>query len=391
MADEQFSNPLDALAQAEEAAILGNVTVPPPMIGSDLAPDVRQPHVQETSTDAIPVESPPAEEPATPPVSEPAPATEPPPAEPQPTTAAPPTTEEGKHPTFQPSEAHRLAREQEKKTKEALRELNQERERIAALERERAELQAQLQQAQQPPDEFVQPEVDPVVNLQSQIQNLQAQIESQRMEQAVAAEARAFAANGHPDYEQAYAYLIESEKRKAEKTGEIEIVAERVRVNRPDLVRDAAARQGITEADASRQLAVGVLFEARRQTVIAGARAMNRPVPEVVWDWAQENGFRPAGANGNGNQPAPAPQVPPASMSAAEQLRTEQREATGSALAALPTGSSAPPKAIRSRADLMALPPAEQSAYIDNMDARVMLPPNDPRWVPQNWHELLSD
>ena len=298
----------------------------------------------------------------------------PPAAEPAPVPAPVETAPDVKVPTW------RQIREAEKRTKETANELQAEREARAALERERAELQAQLRTAQTPPEERIEP--DPLTTVEQRLARAEQMLQATQIENRLNQQATEFARQ-HPDYQQALQHYIDTQRKEAELTGELDEVASRIRQLKPAEVRQEAFQRGVSEADMSRELAYGVLFEARRQALMVGAQRQGRTVPEVVYELAQARGFH----TGNGTETA-APALP-ASASAAEQVRREQTQAAEASLSSLSTSGSAPPKGITTRIDFMSMEASEQMKYVDEMDQRARLKRDDPNWVPEDWHTRL--
>lgn len=382
MADTEVTNVFSI--EAENAAV-GEAAPPQPAESHSAAlSQTQDPNVQVTIEPAIPVPAP---------APEPAPAAEPPPvvapAEPEPAQAppavAPPPVVEQRG---GPDAAFRDMRLAQRAKKEAEQELQRERERLAALQREQDELRRQLQQATTPvpADQY---DIDPLTQVQSdqaqlraEIAQLRAQNEARSVDDQLNQQATAFSRE-HPDYQQALNYYVDSERKEAEVSGELDVVAYRIRTNAgaevQRQIRDEAMRQGVTEAEVSRNLAVGVIFEARKQAMVVGAARAGRQVPDVLYELAQVRGFK--SANGNGTQaPVAATPALSANLSAAEQIRAEQTQAAVGSLASLASTGTAPPKAIRSRADLLSLPAAEQERYIQHMDDLAAQGKMSPQW-----------
>jgi len=361
MADEP-TNPLDAMAAAEEAAL----TAEHPPEGAhtaDLSPGAPTPQIQTRTQAAFEDAEAPPPAPAEPPAV--APVTEPP----TPPPVTPPEALPEAEPGGQPSQAWKAQRLAEKARKETQAELQAERQRSQEIERRNAELQQQLERAQQPPadegGEFAQP--DPLTAFDQRLRQVEQLAQARSLDDTLNQQARTFATAldvdgkpAHPDYEQALNYYIDSERREAEMTGELDVVADRIRQVAAPQVRGMAIERGITEADAARNLATAVLFEACKQGLVAGAQRIGKTVPEIVYERAALRGYQ----RGNGARTAAPANVP----SAAEQVRTEQTEAAASSLAGMTTTSSPAPRIIRTRADFAALPPADQERYIERMD-----------------------
>jgi len=369
-----YNNLLDDLAAAEERSIMANL---PPE-------SVPRQHSNELGTDTVPPPVVSTDQVLPTPVAEPPPAVPPVPAEtPSPEQPPPPPTEPPKvesKPEGKPDALQREKRLAEQRARETERELQAERERLAALQRERDELARQLHQQTQP-EGAEQIEPDPLTQMQNEIAQMRQQLYARQVDDQLTQQARTFSQQ-HADYEQALQYYVESETKAAQLTGELDVVADRVRQVNPDGVRNIALQQGITEADASRNLAMGVLVEARKQALIAGAQRQGRTVPEVIYELANTRGFK--GANGT---PAAAPtaQAPAPGTSAAEQVRAEQTRAASESLASMPTGATTPPRRVNSINDFHSMTPNEQDKYIAEMDAKAARGE-----VPRDWDQQLQ-
>jgi hypothetical protein len=393
MATEQFHDPLAALQAAEEAAFAAahGEKIPPPV---QMVPETSISTLEDMPA-PIPSEPPPPTPPA-PAETPPAPVEVPPAEPPLPPAAATPETPPVQKPKeFQPDETQAAKRRQ----REAEEELQRERQRTLALEQERARLIAQAEEQQrQARGESIPEEVDPITQLQQKIAQLEHTVQQQQQvnqqDSMLNAQVQSFMQAGHPDYPQAYQAYVESEIQQAELSGEIEVVASRLRQVQGEQIRQQAIQIGKTEAEVSRDLAKGVLFEARKQGLIQGSQHSGKSVAEMIYELAKMRGYTPANGNGNGNgnhgEPAPPP-LPANTPSAANEIRAEQRSASEGSLAALPTGTAPPVHRITSRTQLMSMPPIERDRWIERMDRCTTLPPNSPDWQPQNWHELLTD
>lgn len=379
MADQEYVNPLDVAAAAEEAELGISQS-------ADLAPGLQQQHSVVTGEDAIPspapAETPTASPAETPPTPEPAPPP-PPPTEP-PAVESPPVAA---HPDAEPPKetpewkSWQRAREEKRAAREAREELQRERERIASLEAEKAALRAQLQQQQQPQDEYAQ-EVDPQVALQQRMEMLEEQLRERRVTDAIVQQETRFRAD-HPDYDKALEYLVTFERRAAEETGQLDVVADRVRTTVPDQVRQLAVQKAMTEAEAARDLAAGYIFLARRQELVEGSTRTGKALPESVYALAKMRGYQ-----GVAQTPAPvqSPAPPPQNLSAAEQQRARQFETASTTLSTMTTSAAPVSREITSRKQLGSLPPAEQERLIIQYDTEAAQGKR-----PLNWHENLTD
>lgn len=372
MADTTIVDPLAALEAAEAAALetptahTGELTDAPP-----------PPPPPETTTDAIPAETP-AEPPAETPAPPAAPA-ETPPAEPA--TDIPPDQQQN----AAAAAAWKRARLAEQRQKEYERELQAERERLRDLERREIELRQQLEQ-QQRQQEGLAEEPDQVAIMQQRLQQLEQQVAARGVDQQLADQAARFSKD-HPDYPQALDAYIAQERKAAELTGEVDDIAERVLRDASPAVAELANQRNITRLEAARELAVNVIFEGRKIQLARSANRMGRTVPELIYELEQERGWKAPAAPAPGTATAVIPPPAPAatSVSAAEQIREQQRTAAENSLAAMPLSSSAPPRRVNTKADFDALDWREQDRFIQDMDAKAAKGE-----VPQNWHEQLS-
>lgn len=325
----------------------------------------------------VPNEAPPAQPPASgagpevPPAAPAEPATaapETPPAEPPPAEAAPATPPTPQDPPQGPS--WKQVREAEKLAKQNERELLAERQRAMQLEQELA-----LARARQAEQERIargeQPqayEPDPIEQMGQQLAQVQQQLARQQQDHQLTLQAQAFARE-HADYEQAFQHYVQTERARAETSGELTAVATSL-IHDPrgaQVVREAAVRNGITEAQAASNIAFELLYEQRRQTLVRGAELAGRPVPEVVYELAKLSGWQSPGANA-APAAAAAPAVPP-ELSAANRVRQEQTAAAASSVAGMTRAGTPPPVQVRSRQDLLRMGAKEREAYIDHMDS----------------------
>lgn len=387
MADTEYVNPLDVAAAAEEAQLGISTT-------ADLAPGLQQQHSAVTGEDVIPpttpeVPPPPPPEPAPPPSPEVPPAVpEPPP--PPPVTAAPPPTDSDAEPAQRETpewKSWQRAREEKRAAREAREELQRERERAQQLEAERAALRAQLEQRERlERGESVEPqEVDPQVQMQQRLEMLEEQLRERRVTDAIVQQENRFRSE-RPDYDKALEYLVTFERRQAEETGQLDVVADRVRTTVPDQVRQLAMQKSLTEAEAARDLAAGYIFLARRQELVEGSARTGKPLPEAVYAMAKMRGYQ--GLTTQNGQPAitqPAP-PPPQNLSAAEQQRARQFDTAANTLSTMTTSAAPVAREITSRSQLGALPPAEQERIIIQYDTEAAQGKR-----PANWHEHLTD
>ena len=383
-------NPLDAMADAEEAALLKRLDIDP---HSAAFKDEGEPQVTESTTTIIPVPAvadalpapepapaaaPVAEPPATP--TEPAAAS---PAEPEsPATAEPPTAVAPA--PAAPAPTWRQVHDLEKQNRDAIRELQIERERLAALERREAELRVSMEQRERQLREDagldLPTEVDPLQTLEQRLraqeersQHVEAQLAARNAEDSLRLQAVTFSKD-HPDYEAAVVHYVESERRAAEMTGEIDWVADRLATvsseQQKTEIRNQAMQRGVTETQVRRELAVAVMAEQRKQQLSQYATRAGKQLPEVIYGLAHERGFT---GGGNGTTPA-APPASPAVPSAAAEVRQAQAAAAASSLATLAQAGTPAPKTILRKSDFRALKPDEQERWVTEMDQK------DPGW-----------
>lgn len=375
----EFVHPLEMLEDEEskrlKIAADKPPDVPPPVPGLQAQgegetppaePPAETPAETPPATDQPPAETPPAETPA---AETPA---ETPPAE---TPAETPPPQQGRQQTPEEDRAWKQVRLEQKKRQEAEDELFAQRRRIAELERRILGQEQPPQQlaADQLPPGYVD-EADPLENVTRQISDLKQQMQTAERDRQLNQEANAFSQQ-HPDYPQAFNYYIENEVRAAEQSGEIDTVAMHLRngdQNMRATVANVANVRQMTEADAAREVAKAVLFEARKSSLIASCQQSGRSVVETIYNLAHLRGF-------NAAAPAPPPEQAPGVPSAAQEQREEQRQAAAASVSSMTNAQGAPPRRIRTRADFNSLPPEQQAAYVAQMDA-----------INPNWHQDLS-
>jgi len=360
---EPFKHPLEAMFDGEEKA-------------------ARKPEdqIKHETTDALANTAAEVKPPVAPPEIPPAaPAELTPPKEAAPAVPPSPKVEPPKVQTEAENRAFAEARRAEKARKEAMEELQQERGRLLAMEAERQrfllEQQARTQQEQ---EGVYQPEPDPFQVLQSEVQQLRQELATKSLDDQLNTQATVFQRE-HPDYNEALQYYIADERRDAEESGELDVVAERVLAVAAVRVAHFAQQQGLTRAQAAREMAVGVIFENRKSALVQAMQRTGKSVVETVYNRAHRRGFRPA-SNGNGAAATPEiPAAPDPMISAVAQVEQEQRRGASESLSTMPRSNATPPRSFMSRNEVMSylqtLDVREADKFMDSMDRK------DPRWM----------
>jgi len=329
-----------------------------------------------------PSDSPPATEP-TPPASSPEPA---PSAPVETAPVAPPPPVAGREQTPEERAAWARYREEEKRTKAAMVELQQTRDRLALIEQQQTQARLAEQQRQQQEQLALQGEAyqpDPVEQMQAQMAQMQQTMQQQQLTFELQTQEQAFQSQ-HPDYAAARDFYVQKQIEEADALGQIAVVQERA-LNHPVVgpaIRQAAEQAGKLTVDVARETAIQIIFQERRAQMLEGARRVGKTLPQLVYELAPRHGYQAQ----NGNSAA-APAAPTAAISAAEQVRQEQTAAAANSLSNVTRESSPPPPRIQTRADLETMGRTDVNAlndFIAKMDN-----PNRPGYDP-NWLEKMA-
>lgn len=256
-------------------------------------------------------------------------------------------------------------READKRAKESERRALEQERRALELERELAYARGR-QEAQPPPaaPEVPEEDIDPITKLERETAALKNEIAQMRgqhaqtqVERTIVDQEMAFE-RSHPDYRQALKHFIESKREEANLTGQLDRIGSTLIQRNRQGVLDEAIRRGVSEQEAARELAFGVVVHNEREGIVEGARMIGRNVAEVIYDLATARGFKPpAGA---------AVVTPPVTPKPSQEaIREAAQSLSGVARSQTPP----PPKAIRSRQDLLRMDPKELDAFIQQNDA----------------------
>lgn len=357
---EPFKHPLEAMFDGEDKAALKP-----------------EDQIKHETTDALADAAAEVKPPVAPPAPLPAELT--PPKEAAAAVPPSPKVEPPKVQTEAENRAFAEARRAEKARKEAMDELQQERAQLFALQQERQrQLLEQQTRTQQEQEGVYQPEPDPFQVLQAEVQQLRQELATKSLDDQLNSQATVFQRE-HPDYNEALQYYIADERRDAEESGELDVVAERVLAVAADRVAHFAQQQGLTRAQAAREMAVGVIFENRKSALVQAMQRTGKSVVETVYNRAHRRGFKPA-SNGNGAAAMPEiPAAPDPMISAVAQVEQEQRRGASESLSTMPRSNATPPRSFMSRNEVMSylqtLDVREADKFMDSMDRK------DPRWM----------